>query len=152
MGRRFSRIYIQAPEARDPLWRLQRSAKPYGYLYPDNSSSAADWPFSPEAEFLESFEKLLELGFADAFRALDPSTEGIYSRWGPKNKNRLYNRGSRLDYILVSNKLLGFTAGIKYHLNVLDSDHCPVTINISPPALYSEQTQEDLADKWRATD
>lgn len=120
--------------------------------YPDNSSSAADRPFSPEAEFIEGFEKLLELGYADVFRTLNPSTEGIYSWWGPKNKNRLYNRGSRLDYILVSNRLLGFTAGIKYHMNIQDSDHCPVTINISPPALYSEQIQEDLADKWRATD
>ena len=45
----------------------------------------------PMDEFRENFEKLLNSGFVDVFRTLNPEKEGVYSWWGPKNKNRLEN-------------------------------------------------------------
>ncbi len=108
--------------------------------------------FQPEDEFRENFEKLLNSGFVDVFRTLNPEKEGVYSWWGPKNKNRLENRGSRLDYILVSPKLLGHVINIKYHTDTLGSDHCPVSISIIPPTLYARGAQENLSARWQTID
>lgn len=106
----------------------------------------------PEAEFRENFEKLLNTNFSDAFRLLNPDTEGIYSWWGPKNKDRLENRGSRLDYVLVSNNLLSYIMSVEYLSDIVGSDHCPVSIVIAPPTLYSDQKVEDLVSRWQAID
>lgn len=120
--------------------------------YPESAKESTILPYQQQSESRENFESLLDSGFVDAFRALHPNTDGVYSQWGPKNKDRLDNRGSRLDYILVSNKLLSFTLSVDYHMDILGSDHCPVSINISPPALFEEQVQEDLAAQWQAID
>ena len=45
-------------------------------------------------------EKLINTGLVDVFRELHPFKEGAYTWWGPKNKNRADNRGTRLDYFL----------------------------------------------------
>lgn len=104
------------------------------------------------AEFRENFEKLLNENFSDAFRVMNPDTAGIFSWWGPKHKDRLENRGSRRDYILVSNKLLSYIMNIEYLSDIIGSDHCPVFIAISPPILYSDHKIEDLVLRWQATD
>ena len=58
---------------------------------------------------------MIPFGFVDAFRALHPRKEGAYTWWGPKNNDRAENRGSRLDYFLVSGELLSFVQSIKFH-------------------------------------
>ena len=108
--------------------------------------------YHPESEFRENFERLFEAGFSDAFRILNPDKEGIYSWWGPKNKDRLENCGSRLDYILVSDELLNYIMSVEYHSDIVGSDHCPVSIVITPPILYPDQKSEDLVSRWQATD
>ncbi len=121
-------------------------------FYPEELREDAVLPFQQEAEAREDFELLIGLGFTDAFRALHPNTEGVYSWWGPKNKSRLDNRGSRLDYILVSNKLLGYTLSVDYLAEIMGSDHCPVSVHSSPPVLYRDQAREELAARWQAID
>lgn len=108
--------------------------------------------YQVESEFRENFERLLDSGFLDAFRVLNPFLEGVYSWWGSKNANRLENQGSRLDYILVSKKLLSHTLSVKYHKDILGSDHCPVSIMISPPVLYKSRQQEELVARWQTID
>lgn len=120
--------------------------------YSDKFNEEEELSYSPEAEFRENFEKLFNSNFSDAFRVLNPNIEGIYSWWGPKNKNRLKNRGSRLDYILVSSKLLSYVMKVEYLSDVLGSDHCPVSIVITPPVLYANRTIEELVARWQATD
>ena len=105
--------------------------------------------FQSESVLRENFKQLLDL---DAFRALNPLQEGVYSWWGPKNTNRLENHGSRLDYILVSQKLLSHTMSVKYHKDILGSDHCPVSITIAPPVLYRSRRQEELVARWQTID
>ena len=58
---------------------------------------------------------MLAIGLVDVFRALHPQQEGAYTWWGPKHKNRLENRGSRLDYFLVSGDLLACVQNVKFH-------------------------------------
>lgn len=74
-------------------------------IYPENQKLNQIPPVFNSTE-REAFDALLETGLTDAFRHLYPFQTGIYSWWGPKNINRAENRGSRLDYILVSSSLV----------------------------------------------
>ena len=49
---------------------------------------------------------LLEAGFADTFRHLHPTQEGIYSWWSYRFHAREKNTGWRIDYFLTSTRLL----------------------------------------------
>ena len=127
-------------------------SKPLIDTYSNKFTEDVALSYRPESEFRENFERLFEAGFSDAFRILNPDKEGIYSWWGPKNKDRLENCGSRLDYILVSDELLNYIMSVEYHSDIVGSDHCPVSIVITPPILYPDQKSEDLVSRWQATD
>lgn len=119
--------------------------------YPDNSKNVADDPhFQPEVR--EGLENLLDTGLVDAFRALYPRKEGSYTWWGPKNRNRADNRGSRLDYFLVSNELLTFVRNVKFHVDIVGSDHCPISLLFYPVTQKEELDGEALARLWQDTD
>ena len=119
--------------------------------YPENQKNEPDNPlFSSEVR--EGFEKLLATGLVDAFRILHPKKEGAYSWWGPKNRNRADNRGSRLDYFLISGGLMSCVQGIKFHVDVLGSDHCPISMLINPVRPKQAMDDEDMAVIWRTID
>lgn len=71
--------------------------------YPKQGKIPDDLFFLPETR--DGFLQLLEAGFVDVFRETYPTKEGSYTWWGPKHKERLENRGTRLDYFLVSREL-----------------------------------------------
>jgi len=70
---------------------------------------------------------LLETGFTDVFRALHPNTVR-YTWWSYRFNARVKNIGWRLDYFLVSNRLMGRVHSISILDDVLGSDHCPVKL------------------------
>ena len=104
--------------------------------------------FEPENK--SNFEELLSSGLVDTFRSLYPKKAGAYTWWGPKNKNRIENRGSRLDYFLVSEELLPSVHNIKFHTDIQGSDHCPISMMISPAVPKRELDRGDLAVLWRS--
>ena len=118
--------------------------------YPENQKHQKNRFFDTEER--NGFSQLLSLGLKDAFRAIYPYQEGVYSWWGPKNKDRAENRGSRLDYFLVSPELLCYVQNVKYHNNILASDHCPVSMQFYPVIRKFKESDEDLALMWRSTD
>jgi len=119
--------------------------------YPDNRKNEPDNQFfQPEVQ--AGFEKLLSCGFVDAFRMLHPCKEGAYTWWGPKNNDRAENRGSRLDYFLVSGELLSFVQSIKFHRDTLGSDHCPISMLFYPVRPKREMDDTDMSTIWRAID
>lgn len=119
--------------------------------YPENQKNVPDDPiFQPETR--DNFEQLLSSGFVDVYRALNPQKAGAYTWWGPKNCNRADNRGSRLDYFLVSGELLGYVQNIKFYVNNIASDHCPIAMTINPVMPKYEIDDESLAAMWRTTD
>jgi exodeoxyribonuclease-3 len=70
-------------------------------------------------------------GFIDSFRFKNPETNGAYSWWSQRFPSvRLQNKGWRIDYICVSDKLKANikNAGILPH--VKHSDHCPVWVEL----------------------
>ena len=54
----------------------------------------------------EKFSRLLEEGFADTFRELYPDQKEAYSWWSYRFNARARNAGWRIDYFLVSKRLM----------------------------------------------
>ncbi len=76
------------------------------------------------------FTALLDAGFADTFRRLHPDLEGAYSWWSYRFKARQNNAGWRIDYFLVSERLMDKVMSASIYSEVLGSDHCPVALEI----------------------
>lgn len=74
--------------------------------------------------------RLLENGFTDTFRHLNPGLEGAYSWWSYRGRAREKNVGWRIDYFLVSDRMLPALEDARIHPQVTGSDHCPVSISI----------------------
>lgn len=77
------------------------------------------------------FSKLLDSGFADSFRYLNPDVTGAYTWWSYMFNARQNNAGWRIDYFLVSNRLSENIIATPIYADVLGSDHCPVGLEIS---------------------
>ena len=74
--------------------------------------------------------ELLSAGFTDTFRHFYPELTGAYSWWSYRFKAREKNAGWRIDYFLVSNRLIGRVKAARILSNVFGSDHCPVLIEL----------------------
>lgn len=72
--------------------------------------------------------RLLENGFVDTFRYFYPDQEGAYSWWSYIGGARSRNAGWRIDYFIVSKRLIGSVKDSAILSDVLGSDHCPVMI------------------------
>ena len=93
------------------------------------ASNRGNAGFSDEER--ESFGKLLEAGFTDTFRHLNPDATGIYSWWSYRFNARKNNAGWRIDYFIVSNRIADKIAATPIYTDVLGSDHCPVGLELS---------------------
>ena len=78
----------------------------------------------------EKFTKLLESGFVDTFRYLNPLVTDAYTWWSYRANVREKNIGWRIDYFLVSKKFIDFVKESKIYREVLGSDHCPIGLEI----------------------
>ena len=79
----------------------------------------------------DAFSRLLESGFTDTFRYLNPEAAGCYTWWSYMFNARANNAGWRIDYFLVSDRLQPKIADAKIHANILGSDHCPVALELN---------------------
>ena len=75
------------------------------------------------------FTELLNSGFSDTFRSLYPD-KVEYSWWSYMFQARQKNVGWRIDYFVVSNRILDKVKEAKIHTEIMGSDHCPVSIEI----------------------
>ena len=76
----------------------------------------------------EKMTKLLGSGFTDTFRALYPDRTGAYTWWSYRFNARKNNAGWRIDYFIVSDRLMGRVEDQIIHSEVTGSDHCPVEL------------------------
>lgn len=79
----------------------------------------------------DAFGKLLEAGFTDSFRYLNPEVTGAYSWWSYRFNARKNNAGWRIDYFLVSDRIQDRIADAPIYAEVLGSDHCPVGLELA---------------------
>ena len=77
---------------------------------------------------LRQMTTLLNAGFADTFRHLHPTQEGIYSWWSYRFHAREKNVGWRIDYFLTSQRLLPQVSEANILTDIMGSDHCPVEL------------------------
>ena len=78
-----------------------------------------------------AFSALLDAGFTDSFRHLNPDATGCYTWWSYMFKARQNNAGWRIDYFVVSNRLAERIAAAPIYSDVLGSDHCPVGLELT---------------------
>ena len=77
------------------------------------------------------FSQLLESGFVDTFRFMNPELEGASSWWSYRFHAREKNAGWRIDYFLISDGLRDKLSGTSIHSEIFGSDHCPVELDLS---------------------
>ena len=73
----------------------------------------------------EKFSILLGSGFKDSFRELYPETVK-YSWWSYRTRARERNAGWRIDYFVVSDRLMEKVKDSLIYNEIEGSDHCPV--------------------------
>ena len=76
------------------------------------------------------FTELVEAGFVDTFRTLNPDAKGRYSWWSYRGRARQNNTGWRIDYFLVSESLFERVDDAAIYAEVMGSDHCPVGLEL----------------------
>nr|AAC47024.1 class II apurinic/apyrimidinic(AP)-endonuclease [Dictyostelium discoideum] len=76
-----------------------------------------------------SFSNFLEKGYVDSYRHFNPGKEGSYTFWSYLGGGRSKNVGWRLDYFVVSKRLMDSIKISPFHrTSVMGSDHCPIGV------------------------
>jgi len=74
-------------------------------------------------------DQMVENGYTDTFRHLYPNTVE-YSWWSYRTAARKRNAGWRIDYVFVTQDMMGKVRRAFIDTDILGSDHCPVGIEI----------------------
>jgi exodeoxyribonuclease-3 len=74
-------------------------------------------------------DKYLEHGFVDIFREINPE-KVQYTWWTYRMNARSRNIGWRLDYFLISQKLIENVEDVVIYDQIEGSDHCPIGLEI----------------------
>lgn len=79
----------------------------------------------------EGFTRLLGCGFADSFRRLHQDLSDAYSWWAQRVKSsKINNSGWRIDYFLVSERILDKVLSSEMVDSGARQDHCPILLEI----------------------
>ncbi|KAK8734793.1 hypothetical protein OTU49_005652 [Cherax quadricarinatus] len=76
----------------------------------------------------DSFTDLLSAGFVDSFRHLYPDATAKYTFWTYMMNCRAKNIGWRLDYFVLSERLVPQLCDSLIRDTLTGSDHCPITL------------------------
>lgn len=81
-------------------------------------------------EEINGIDNFTQSGFVDSFRALHPEKVN-YSWWSYRGGARERNVGRRIDYFLVSEKLIPSVQKAQILNEGYGSDHCPILIDLN---------------------
>jgi AP endonuclease-1 len=76
----------------------------------------------------ENFTQLLAKGFIDSFRHLYPDSKKSYTFWSYMRNARQKDIGWRLDYFLISQRILNNLVDNRIESKIMGSDHCPIVL------------------------
>jgi exodeoxyribonuclease-3 len=82
------------------------------------------------AEERAGFQAYIDAGLIDTFRTLHPERSGAYTWWSQMANARARNIGWRIDYFLTSAALQPAIVSADVHMDIMGSDHCPVSLEI----------------------
>lgn len=121
------RKYLMELDAKKPVivcGDMNVAHRPIDLKNPKPNIGSAGYSYEERGKFSE----LLASGFVDTFRALHPEETGAYTWWSYMGNARANNTGWRIDYFLISQRLLPRLTESRIYSQVLGSDHCPVGI------------------------
>jgi exodeoxyribonuclease-3 len=84
--------------------------------------------FTSEAR--AGFQAYIDAGLIDTFRVLHPDRTGAYTWWAQMANARARNIGWRIDYFLTSAALRPNIVAADVHMDIMGSDHCPVSLEL----------------------
>ncbi|HUD04081.1 MAG TPA: exodeoxyribonuclease III [Candidatus Paceibacterota bacterium] len=76
-------------------------------------------------------DKVISKGYVDTYRHFNPEKKDAYTWWDMKTFARDRNVGWRIDYFFVSDDLTGKVKKTHIYKDILGSDHCPISIDLS---------------------
>ncbi|MDR1758267.1 MAG: exodeoxyribonuclease III [Bacteroidales bacterium] len=80
-----------------------------------------------EREWIDGF---IRSGFTDSFRYIQGDVKDCYSWWSYRFNARAGNKGWRIDYIMVDDRLKSLIHSANILSNIVHSDHCPVVCEL----------------------
>jgi exodeoxyribonuclease III len=95
---------------------------------PKTNLKSAGYTPEERASFASCY---LENGLVDCFRRMNPSAVG-FTYWGYRGNLRAKNKGWRLDYFLVSDRLFPKVYDTYHLTRYFGSDHCPLGLIVIP--------------------
>lgn len=78
---------------------------------------------------IDGMDALINANFVDSFRYFHPN-EVAYTFWSYRFNARDKNIGWRIDYFLISERLINKVKSVKIHPEFYGSDHCPISLEI----------------------
>ena len=123
------RAYVQALDAEKPVvicGDFNVAAEEIDLKNPKSNRGSAGFSDQERGKMTE----LLSSGFTDTYRALYPDRTGAYTWWSYRFNARKNNAGWRIDYFIVSDRLLPRVRDNIIHAEVEGSDHCPVVLEL----------------------
>ena len=78
---------------------------------------------------IDGMTNFIDSGFVDIFRLRNPGVEA-YTYWSVRMNARERNVGWRLDYFLISDRLVEKVNDVRILSDIYGSDHCPVLLDI----------------------
>jgi exodeoxyribonuclease-3 len=75
-------------------------------------------------------DRVVEAGYVDTFRHLQPDLAGQYTWWSMITRARDRNIGWRLDYFFIVNEAIDRVSDAFILPEVMGSDHCPVGLRL----------------------
>lgn len=78
---------------------------------------------------IDGMNNLLNANFVDSFRYFHPN-EVAYTFWNYRFNARERNIGWRIDYFLISERLINKVKSANIHPAFYGSDHCPISLDI----------------------
>ena len=100
--------------------------EPIDLARPKPNEGHAGYSFEERA----SFKKFLNAGFLDSFREKYPDLPHQYTWWSYRANARPHNVGWRLDYFLLSKRLMPAVKKVSILADIHGSDHCPVFLEM----------------------
>ncbi len=76
-------------------------------------------------------DQVVEEGYIDIYRDLNPELEGAYSWWSMRSGAREKNIGWRIDMFYISPDLRDKVETAEIHADVMGSDHCPISVSLN---------------------
>ncbi|WP_372768383.1 exodeoxyribonuclease III [Lutibacter sp.] len=78
---------------------------------------------------IDGMDAIINSGFVDSFRFFHTKEEA-YTFWNYRFNAREKNIGWRIDYFLISEKLINKVKSVNIHPEFFGSDHCPISLDI----------------------